>query len=59
MLYLWGEQDSTGPFQPTQDEFKRLEESGVDITLLSFPQGKHILEGIDFWDDVRAWLLGS
>lgn len=58
MLYLMGEADTAGPLQPTLDEFAELKSSGVDITLLTFPGGVHVLDGIDFWDDVRDWLNG-
>ena len=56
MLYLFGEKDPGVPFQLMFEEFDDLEASSADITLVSFPQGEHLLEGIDFWDDVRTWL---
>lgn len=40
----------------TREEFEHLKTSGVDITLLSFPQGKHLPDNIDFWGDVHMWL---
>ena len=58
MLYLLGGGDPGVPFQFMREELEHLKASGVDITLLSFPQGKHLLKGTDFWDDVRAWLDG-
>ena len=58
MLYLVGLADPVFPVQPFRDEVGLLQASGADITFRTYPQGGHVLVGIDFWDDVRAWLDG-
>ena len=56
MLYLLGEQDPNGPFRVNRDGLELLNEEGKDITLLSYADGVHLLDGIDFWPDVAQWL---
>ena len=56
MLYLLGEQDPNVPFRVNRDGIELLKEEGEDITLLSYADGVHALEGIDFWPDVAQWL---
>ena len=56
MLYLMGEVDPLGPFELTREEAAVLQSDGVDITLKSYPQGVHALDGTDFWGDVRSWI---
>jgi pimeloyl-ACP methyl ester carboxylesterase len=58
MLYLIGEADPTVAVQPLRDEYEIMKASGVDITLETYTGGVHVLDGIDFWDDVAAWLDG-
>ncbi len=55
MLYLLGEQDPNGPFRVNRDGIELLKQEGKDITLLSYADGVHGLEGIDFWPDVDQW----
>ncbi len=57
MLYLLGEQDPNGPFRVNRDGIDPLKEEGTDITLLSYSDGVHLLDGIDFWPDVAQWLV--
>lgn len=56
MLYLLGEQDPNVPFRVNRDGIELLKQEGKDITLLSYANGVHVLEGIDFWPDVDQWL---
>jgi|GEM_PF-4107712 hypothetical protein len=59
MLYLIGEADPTVPSSPSRDEYEIMEASGVDITLMTYPGGVHVLDGIDFWVVAAAWLDGG
>ncbi len=56
MLYLLGEQDPNGPFRVNRDEIELLKDEGKDITLVTYTNGVHLLDGIDFWPDVAQWL---
>ncbi len=56
MLYLLGEQDPNGPFRVNRDEIELLKDQGKDITLVTYANGVHALDGIDFWPDVAQWL---
>ena len=56
MLYLLGEQDPNGPFRVNRDEIELLKDEGKDITLVTYANGVHVLDGIDFWPDVARWL---
>ncbi len=56
MLYLLGEQDPNVPFRVNRDEIELLKEEGKDITLVTYANGVHGLDGIDFWPDVAQWL---
>ncbi len=56
MLYLLGEQDPNGPFRVNRDEIELLKDEGKDITLVTYANGVHVLDGIDFWPDVAQWL---
>ena len=56
MLYLMGELDPNGPYGANRDEILRLADLGVDITLVSYPEGIHALDGTDFWPDIWDWL---
>ncbi len=55
MLYLLGEQDPHGSFRVNRDGIELLKQEGKDITLLSYAEGVHVLEYIDFWSDVDQW----
>ncbi len=59
MLYLLGEQDPNVPFRVNRDGIELLKQEGKDITLLSYADGVHGLEGIDFWPDVAQWLISE
>ena len=56
MLYLLGEQDPNVPFRVNRDGIELLKDDGKDITLLTYANGVHGLDGIDFWPDVANWL---
>ena len=56
MLYLLGEQDPGYPFTVLRDELELIKAEGKDITVISYSDGVHGLEGIDFWPDVAHWL---
>ena len=56
MLYLLGEQDPNVPFRVNRDGIELLKQEGKDITLLSYADGVHVLDGIDFWPDIDQWL---
>ena len=56
MLFLMGELDPNGPFGANRDEILRLAGLGPDITLVTYPNGIHALEGTDFWPDVWTWM---
>ena len=56
MLYLLGDQDPNVPFRVNRDEIELLKEEGKNIAFLSYPDGVHGLDGIDFWPDVAQWL---
>ena len=55
LLYM-GELDPNGPYGANRDEILRLADLGVDITLVSYPEGIHALDGTDFWPDIWDWL---
>lgn len=57
MLYLLGEQDPGYPFTVLRDELELIKAEGKDITVISYSDGVHGLEGIDFWPDVAQWLI--
>ena len=56
MLFLMGEKDRNGPYGANRDEILRLADLGVDVTLVSYPDGQHGLDGTDFWPDLWNWL---
>lgn len=56
MLYFLGEQDPGIPFTVMRDEIALLKAEGKDITLISYSDGVHLLDGIDFWPDLAKWL---
>ena len=56
MLYLLGEQDPNVPFRVNRGEIELLKDEGKDITLVTYANGVHALDGIDFWPDVAQWL---
>ena len=56
MLYLLGEQDPNVPFRVNRDEIELLKDEGKDITPVTYANGVHVLDGIDFWPDVAQWL---
>ena len=56
MLYLLGEQDPNVPFRVNRDEIELLKDEGKDITFVTYANGVHGLDGIDFWPDVAQWL---
>jgi len=56
MLYLLGEQDPNGPLRVNRDEIELLKDQRKDITLVTYANGVHALDGIDFWPDVEQWL---
>ncbi len=56
MLYLLGEQDPNNPFRVNRDEIELLKDEGKDITLVTYANGVHVLDGIKFWPDVAQWL---
>jgi len=55
MLYLLGEQDPGYPFTVLRDELELIKAEGKDITVISYSDGVHGLEGLDFWPDVDQW----
>lgn len=55
MLYLLGEQDPNVPFRVNRDEIELLKDDGKDITLVTYANGFHGLDGIDFWPNVAQW----
>ena len=56
MLFLMGEKDQNGPYRANRDEILRLAGLSVDVTLVSYAEGQHVLEDIDFWPDLWNWL---
>lgn len=56
MLYLLGERDPGVPIAPMLDEAEALIAEGVDLTVEAFPNGEHLLDGVDFWTVVTSWL---
>ena len=56
MLYLLGEQDPNVPLRVNRDGIELLKDEGKDITLVTYANGVHALDGIDFWPDVAQWL---
>ena len=52
MLFLMGEKDQNGPYSANRDEILRLKGLGVDVTLVSYPEGQHALDNTDFWPDL-------
>ena len=48
MLYLLGEQDPNGPSRVNRDEIELLRDEGKNITLVTYANGVHVLDGIDF-----------
>lgn len=56
MLYLLGERDPGVPLTPMLGEADALRGDGVNLTVETFPDGVHLLDGIDFWDVLSAWL---
>jgi hypothetical protein len=56
MLYLLGEQDTNSPFHVNRDEIEPLKDAGEDITLVTYANSIHVLDGIYFWPDVGQWL---
>ena len=56
MLFLMGEKDQNGPYSANRDEILRLKGLGVDVTLVSYPEGQHALDNTDFWPDLWNWL---
>ena len=56
MLFLMGEKDQNGPYGANRDEILRLAGLGLDVTLVSYAEGQHVLEDIDFWPDLWNWL---
>ena len=59
MLFLMGELDQNGPYSANRDEIQRLAGLGVDVTLVSYPEGRHALEDTDFWPDLWQWLAAK
>ncbi len=47
MLFLMGEKDQNGPYSANRDEILRLAGLGVDVTLVSYPEGQHALDDTD------------
>ena len=56
-LYLQGEADRFIPFDLVREEHDRMEESGADVSYLSYEGGEHGLTDTDFWDDFSEWLV--
>ena len=56
MLFLMGAKDQNGPYGANRDEILRLKGLGVDVTLVSYPEGQHALDNTDFWPDLWTWL---
>lgn len=56
LLYLLGERDRGVPIAPMLTEAEALRTHGVDLSVETFPDGEHLLPGIDFWSTVSAWL---
>ena len=56
MLFLMGAKDQNGPYSANRDEILRLKGLGVDVTLVSYPEGQHALDNTDFWPDLWNWL---
>ena len=56
MLYLFGEADRGVPFGLMMEEIGPLKTAGADLTVRSWANGTHLLDGIDFWPEVRSWL---
>lgn len=56
LLYLLGDRDRGVPLAPNLEEANALQAVGVDLTIESFVDGVHLLEGINFWGVVSGWL---
>ncbi len=56
VLYLLGGQDANTPFRVNRDGIELLRAEGINITPLTYANGVHLLDGIDFWPDVAQWL---
>lgn len=59
LLFLMGERDPNGPYSANRDELRRLANLGVDVTLISYAEGRHVLEDINFWPDLWNWLAAK
>lgn len=55
MLYLLGAEDPASPRQENIVATEALRAEGADVEFVVYPDGEHLLPGIDFWPDVAAW----
>ena len=55
MLYLMGGADPGGPRGANLAAMEDLIADGVDLEVIVYDGGKHVLPGIDFWPDVTDW----
>ncbi len=56
-LYLAGEADRFVSFDLIREEHDRMEQSGADVSFISYEGGEHGLADTDFWDDFSEWLV--
>jgi len=56
MLYLRGGTDRGQPQEANISAMEDLSEGGVDLEFVVYPEGEHLLPGIDIWPDVGDWL---
>ncbi len=56
MLYLLGGADPGGPRGANLAAMEDLFADGVDLEVMVYEGGEHVLPGIDFWPDVTEWL---
>ena len=55
-LYLLGDRDALSPVRIVKDSIAALHAEGEDISMISYPDGVHALDGTDFWPDLEIWL---
>lgn len=58
LLYLLGGRDPGVPIEVMVEEGEALQDEGLDLTLRTFEDGRHLLPGVDFWPVVETWLNG-
>ena len=55
LLYLLGDADTASPRGANLAAMDDLASGGVDLEYVVYPDGKHLLPGIDFWPDLLDW----